>query len=164
MTIFLLMFFDWWLGAAVLSAHPLLLLGNYVLGLLEFHLKGWLQFAAIMRLRDAYEKDRLSGPQRTLAKMFLFVGYLWDVGLNVLATFWLLQLPFLPTGKNYARVGTMTAWDRFVAFTVRRQWLLSQRLEYNVYSGKVDGWRKRWSETFRRNYLDNVDSRGIHRA
>jgi hypothetical protein len=107
----------------------------------------------------------------SLGKVLLVFGYLCDVLLNVMATLWLLQPPFLRTAnpKVFAPPAADAGWwvrlkawfrDRFA----QRQWLLSQRLEYNVYSGRVAGWRSTWSERFRRLYLDNIDPKGIHRS
>lgn len=143
MTTLLVLIFDWlWSHHAgtprLLAGWPTpLLLAAWVL---EFHYKGWLQFAAVMRLRDARDAGNLSPEQRLLGNLALGVGLLWDFGLMLFGCVWL--------------------WDR------PREWLLSPKLERIVYRSGLDARsrRYRWALAFRSRLLDNVDSRGIHRA
>lgn len=155
--IFALILFDWLLGRQVLVGDAPVLVASLLLGVVEFHLKGWVQFVAIMRLAQVRDEGRLSWLQMWLGRHLLAVGLAWDVVMNVFATAWLLQLPFRRTA------GDWKTDNRALAFLSHRQWLLSQRLEWNVYHGP-EGWRKRWSEAFRSRLLDNIDPRGVHRS
>lgn len=143
MTILAFILFDWfWSAHSGLPrlfggmATPLLL----VAWLLEFHYKGWIQFAAVMRLRDARDAKVLSPEQTFLGNLVLFVGLFWDFVLMLMGCLWL--------------------WDR------PREWLLSPKLERIVYNSGLppDNWRYRRALWFRSHLLDNVDSRGVHRA
>lgn len=129
----------------------------------ELHCEGWVMFAAVMRLLMARDAGTLSPAQTLAGKALLAVGFALDVVLNVLATVWLLQPPFLRTSRDL-ELKVSGPGEALRVYVLRRQWLLSQRLEHNVFSGEVTGWRKDWSERFRRTWLDNIDPRGVHRS
>lgn len=161
MFVILILLFDHFLGRGVLAPTGWSLSLASFAALAEFHLEGWVLFSAIMRLQEVRDTGKFSASQRTLAKATLLVGLAWDVTMNVLATFWLLQLPFQRSRGG----GPADQSNAFIAFLFRRTWLLSSRLEQNVFhDGARWEWQRRFSERFRRELLDNIDPRGIHRG
>lgn len=165
MTTFLLLILDQFFGRAILAPHPVLVALAITSGVIEFHYKGWQQFMAVMRLmemNDLASKDprrALTPAQLVLGECTLYVGLFWDVVLNLLASFWLLQWPWRRTSKppHYPQ-----AWKNAI---VQRTWLLSSRLEENVFGrGTTWQWQEELSNSFRQQLLDNGDPRGIHRS
>lgn len=156
----------------------------WVLALVEYHYEGWILYCAVMRHKQVHDLAlQGKGPpmtktQRLLSGATLVIGIPWDIGLNVIASLYFWELPFKLTARGIMGVtlafpdGTGLSGRALAAaqavwnFLARRQWLLSQRLEWLVYHTPDDpsNWRRRRALSFRMELLDNIDPGGIHRA
>lgn len=113
----------------------------------------WIHYVAIMRLRDLRDAGLLTSEAAFFGTQGLVVGYVLDFMINMTVC----TMIFMEFPKELTVSARVTRWREREVLKVRGGKL-----------GQLSAWlfklRKQRAKIIGERYLDNVDSRGVHRG